>query len=370
MLFIIEFISIFLISLSSYYFYDIGIAPFPFIGLFLLLLFKRLKFNLNILVFSLFLVIYSIVIPLINGEILKFVSAFAFLLSIFAIFLNFDAKRLKKVLGLFILIHSFAIFLQVYTFFIFNYQLDFLVNITGEIQRTGTGNFIFLGKQLFRPTGFFSEPSTYAVHILPIILLYFKITKKINLIGAFGIISVFLTFSAVLVVMLAIFILFLLISNNINNLIYLYKKNKFIIITLLTPLFIIIPSLIGYFINSLPGKMFSNSFSNDPKRGDLFIYLFNNPSKLFFGIGFTPTLSNGFNNFIVNDNGLLIYLMLRFGFFGAILLFILLYKIKDNYCKGVFIILWVSKLSPTYPMLFLIYAISLNIIRYEKNKNF
>ena len=105
MLFIIEFISIFLISLSSYYFYDIGIAPFPFIGLFLLLLFKRLKFNLNILVFSLFLVIYSIVIPLINGEILKFVSAFAFLLSIFAIFLNFDAKRLKKVLGLFILIH-------------------------------------------------------------------------------------------------------------------------------------------------------------------------------------------------------------------------------------------------------------------------
>ena len=113
--------------------------------------------------------------------------------------------------------------------------------------------------------------------------------------------------------------------------------------------------------------MFSNSFSNDPKRGDFFIFLFNNPSKLFFGIGVTPILSNGFSNYIVNDNGLLIYSMLRFGVFGAILLFILLYKIKDNYCKAVFIILWVTKLSLTYPMLFLIYAICLNIIRYEKN---
>ena len=235
------------------------------------------------------------------------------------------------------------------------------------MQRTGTGNFIFHGRQLFRPTGFFSEPSTYAVHILPIVLLYFKITKKINLIGVFGLISVFLSFSAVLVIMLTIFISFLLISNNLSNLINLYKKNKFSIIALLTPLLILVPSLIGYFVKSLQGKMFSNSFSTDPKRGDFFIFLFNNPSKLFFGIGVTPTLSNGFNNYIVNDNGLLIYSMLRFGVFGAILLFILLYKIKDNYCKAVFIILWVTKLSLTYPMLFLIYAISLNIIRYEKN---
>jgi hypothetical protein len=113
--------------------------------------------------------------------------------------------------------------------------------------------------------------------------------------------------------------------------------------------------------------MFSTAINTEPKRGDFFLYLLNNPSKLFFGIGITPFISDGFVNFIINDNGLFIYTMLRFGILGAIFLFILLFKIKDNYCRAIFISLWISKLSPTYPMFFLIYAISLSIIHYEKN---
>ena len=167
--------------------------------------------------------------------------------------------------------------------------------------------------------------------------------------------------------MLIIFFSFILFANNLRIFINYFKHNTRSIILLLIPLMLLLPSLINYVTNSFQDKMFSNSFSNDPKRGDFFIFLFNNPSKLFFGIGVTPTLSNGFNNYIVNDNGLFIYTMLRFGIFGAIFLFILLFKIKDNYCRAVFISLWVTKLSPTYPMFFLIYAISLSIINYEKS---
>ena len=367
MLYIIELFSFFLISLSSYYFHDIGIAPFPYLGLFILLLFKKTKFNLRIILFSLFLVIYSILIPILNSDELKIISAFAFLFSFYAIFLTFNVYRLNKIFKIFILIHSLSIFAQIFCFFVLNFQLDFLVNITGEFQRTGTGNFIFLGRQLFRPTGFFSEPSTYTVHIFPIILLYIKLNKKITFLSILGLISVFLTFSAILPFMLIIFFGFILFSNNLRIFINYLKHNTRSIILLLLPLILLLPSLINYVTNSFQGKMFSTTLNTEPKRGDFFIYLFNHPSKLFFGIGITPFISDGFVNFIINDNGLFIYTMLRFGIFGAIFLFILLYKIKDNYCRAVFLTLWVTKLSPTYPMFFLIYALSLSIISYEKN---
>lgn len=87
-----------------------------------------------------------------------------------------------------ILINSSAIVLQVILYYVLNYDLDFGILLGGDPSR----NVLF---GLYRPTGFYAEPSIYAGYMCVFLALRYAVNSKADLIFNIGLFSILLTFS-------------------------------------------------------------------------------------------------------------------------------------------------------------------------------
>ena len=197
-------------TLQSYYFYDLGIAPMPLFGggIFSIYLFcymakskkiPEVKKRNAFLVLTIFItVLFSSIMGISKSVIsfnLKTSMGFFLGISLLSLILMraFPKKTLLKVVRITLLLHCSMWLVQCFGYYFFNFYIDPLMPVTGEIQRyihPSIAPFI-------RPAGFFNEPSTFSLYIVAFATLLLRhnlprtdklilITALVTVIGSFS----------------------------------------------------------------------------------------------------------------------------------------------------------------------------------------
>ena len=177
-----------LFTLRSYYFYSISLAPTPVLGALMLvgaLFFYRVGIRdseLKALAILMFIFTCSILpaffsdSPYLNSILGLIINLFIFS-SI--MFLKRHIYDYLFGINYVLVIHCFFFFLQFFFYYFLGEKLDFLEPITGEVQRVAGYERIAEqgGIAIFRPSGLFSEPSSYCVFLITL-LWVLKIANK------------------------------------------------------------------------------------------------------------------------------------------------------------------------------------------------
>jgi hypothetical protein len=183
-IYILVFLSVFLFTLGSYYFYSLNIYLFQIVGLILFVPFCRNGFSSqvknNLLLLSLFFfyvyvvnAIYSIIgVNEFSGGKMFFpvlvLMCFWFVSGISGQYLNFLAA-----LKFAIVAHCLFFLLQFIYYLLTGKFLDFLEPITGEVQRAFGGSYeISYIPNFIRATGLFNEPGTYTTYLMILFVWY------------------------------------------------------------------------------------------------------------------------------------------------------------------------------------------------------
>ncbi|GAA4967539.1 hypothetical protein GCM10023315_16210 [Algibacter aquimarinus] len=168
----------------------------------------------------------------------------------------------------------------------FKYKIDYLVFITGEVQRTIGG--VFTEATMIRPAGLSNEPASYALFTVSILFCLLVHNKKIDFLKIIGILSIFLSFSASGVMFLAI-IMVVVYSNEIFSL-----KKTVIYFTVLLSSYVIFKIFIIDIIGEKPINSFIYKISNfqeyesyKQRIGNIFVVFNDLPiTQKIFGIGY------------------------------------------------------------------------------------
>jgi hypothetical protein len=227
-------------TFQAIYFRQINLAPFPLLAFLLIFTiienFKVTQIEANFIFIFLSLILISIIISFLNEEYLPphlyyFPRTLGWLLFPFCVvffrkaFLQFDKDKIEKILKIILIIHLTFFFIQYLSFTILNTKIDFLYNITGEVQRTGATKLKDFSNSI-RASGLFSEPGSYSVYIYILISMKLLLTKKVDWSMLAGIMSMLLSFSMTGILMVGYFIIFYLLitsydSKKIKNLFFL-----------------------------------------------------------------------------------------------------------------------------------------------------
>lgn len=218
----ILFLCVLFSTFQAIYFRQINLAPFPILAFLLIFTiienFKLTQIEANFIFFFLMLITISIIISFINEEYLPlhvyyFPRTLGWLMFPFSViffrkaFLQFDKDKIEKILKIILIIHLAFFFIQYLSFTIFKTKIDFLYNITGEIQRTGATKLKDFSNSI-RASGLFSEPGSYSVYIYILVSMKLLLTKKIDWVMLVGIISMLLSFSMTGILMVGYFVVF------------------------------------------------------------------------------------------------------------------------------------------------------------------
>lgn len=205
---LIAFISIFFITLQALYFRSISLAPFPLLGL-LIIIFtnskavnsKELKEFLPIF----FLILISFIVGMFNftySASINFYLPTLFGWVLFPValiyckrFFNNDGVNFYRVLRWVLILHLTFFYIQYFSYTLFNIKLDFLEVITGETQRTGANKLKDFGSGLIRSAGLYTEPGSYTVYIYILLAMCLIIKRKIDFVITIALLSMFLSFS-------------------------------------------------------------------------------------------------------------------------------------------------------------------------------
>ncbi|MDE9486657.1 hypothetical protein [Xenorhabdus bovienii] len=187
---------------------------------------KSTYFTLSTLLFL--LIIFSTIIPYFFGEYTTRLYS-NFYLSTVGLFISLlffscndiNKKNITSAINLVLLINISAFYIQFVSYYVFEYTLDYNY-ITG-----GLGGRFYWG-EVFRASGLFDEPAVYSLHIVCLIVSTFLLQKKTNILIYTSIASLFLSFS------------FIAIFQGILLLILLTKNKKYLIISLLLSVAILI----------------------------------------------------------------------------------------------------------------------------------
>ncbi len=221
-----------------------------------------------------------------------------------------------------LLAHVFVFYTQLIVVYITGYYIDMLYLFTGEASRYTWGVSIPIIGETFRPTGMYNEPSTYSAFVLCLFLIKFSITQKIDRLDLFTILSFFLSLS------------FASIFYGLSLLIILNFKGDKIIKYI--PLIVISSFILSPLVISMLDERTSGSYDAIGLRLELFNVLFSQSFiEILFGSGpigvpyeleyliNNPNLSwvkNGLP--ALNDNGLIVFIFMKFGLIGCISLLI------------------------------------------------
>lgn len=357
LLFLIAFVWIFLMTLNSFYFYDLGMPLFSVISalmsipLIIIFRVKYEKYMLLIIAVLICVLLFSLTTMLPNTQhVFPARIPLFFLLVPVVLFSSYLLEKHRKitlnVLKTILVVHLVFFFTQFVYFYTTGNFIDYIMPITGEEQRSFGGNYEIdsSGTELIRATGLFNEPGTYSTYIFLILSLVKQLESEIfkkerlTALDLFTVVSVLLSFSVFGFIFSAFFIIKFVLKSNF--------KTKFIIIISSIPLV-----FLAY------DRYLSVRFSKDAETSgvgfrtraiDMYIEnAQNDPFNLLFGYSNFVNVNDLFNTFIVwNDLGFLFSIILSLGVIGFFLFaLITIPRIKTHYLA--ITILCLSKLSIT-----------------------
>jgi hypothetical protein len=369
---LVSFLVLFLGSLRSLNFAALGgVRWFVILSFLILVLFSpyckigksNIKFVITFYIFFLLNVVISILSFKVKPHYFSYIG-FILCPAYFLLLVGFYTHRVKllvKHLKVVLAIHLFFFYLQLFTFLIFDYTIDFIEFITHEPQRTIGG--IFTKHTIIRSSGLFNEPASYSIFVVSMLLCLLFNNKKITFLMLVAIMSVVLSFSASGIMFLVVLIVLVFI------------KKSFFIKNLLIKISVVIVALVGiniYFGEKRVFEVFTSKLLNFQDStsfqfrigkifdvfGDLNLY-----QKL-FGLGF-GNLSIG-----SNLGSFLSQFLVQSGLVFSFLFISLFYIIAKNYKlpkRIIFIVIVLSLSTQAINHLITWYFLaSLLIISYNK----
>lgn len=366
------FLAVFIISLDSYFRLR-GIIGLGFFFLYLL----SIKFNssldrkyiLPILVMTMGFIVYTLlalVYPNIYLQIsedreffyFKIFDRFSLVLLFIFMCFSFKNKDYTVILRNIALVHIFYLISQFFLYYGLHIEFDIL-SWFGVEQRT---DMIYNGSNIFRPAGFFWEPSNFAAYILALYLPY--LIKKSN----FHKLDYFLPISIVLTMSSAAFLVGTLVMLVMLWKADLIKNPKVLFFAILTGIPVI---AFGYLSQK---ERFDDGFSDNANtvlRLNLIEYTFESrlksPVLLLGGAGiysYDLYIKNeeespfGRSMASIQDATFFLFTYLLTGILGLFILYLLIMQVKGISNKLFILIFMLTKISFLFPVfLFFIYMI-------------
>jgi len=318
-----------LFILNTYYFYNIGLPIMQMLGLlFLIYAYNIYNIKNNVIkkpfyLMSLFILIvsFSIVVNIFLLDSIAVPTAFIGLLLCIIVFLfsysiNITNISIYNIVTKLTMILLFFWIIQFISYYVFNYRVDYFIDIVGYEQRTNLGVF---GEAFFRPASLLLEPAMYANTML--LLFYFRFLYqnfKLDKINILIVISIIFTLSTYGYAAFGVLYLALLAT----------KKKYFATFFLI--LFIL--GIMIFFIGGLESNMIIKRVLNplSDMSGTIRvvgnIYDFSNQSlfHLLFGFGWGNAELNGFQGSSMH------YLLYNIGIIGLLNFVFLMYLIVIN----------------------------------------
>jgi hypothetical protein len=178
------FLAIFLTTLGSHYFYQVGVYVFQVVGLIFLIPFCR-RWPLSVKSVGLLgLVYFFLYVYIINFVYLVLgINNFAGGKAVFPLLvllcywfvaaLYSEPFRFLNALRIIITIHCLVFFIQFFSYLLFGVFLDFIEPLTGESQRAFGGSYeISVLSRFIRTTGLYNEPGTYVTYMMILLVLF------------------------------------------------------------------------------------------------------------------------------------------------------------------------------------------------------
>ncbi len=250
------------------------------------------------------------------------------------IFLNLtlkDKDSLLRIISSVLIIHLAIFYMQLLVVYVTGgYYIDMLEPFTGEHARyTWSVTVPFIGAT-FRPTGMYNEPSTYSAYILCIFLLRYLLSNRLDRVSYMTILSFFLSLSFA-----SIFYAFLIVI--------IFNMNKNGLVKYFPIVFLISLALSPLLITMLEARM-SGSYDAVGIRTGFFDMIFSQSiEEIVFGSGpvgvpydiedIVNSESQSWAKYglpALNDNGLIVFILMKFGLLGCISLIIFLRFIFSN----------------------------------------
>jgi hypothetical protein len=363
-------VSMFLISLQTYYFYELGLAPFPLVGLGLLALYALTQFakesfhlvTLSWRIFAVFVValvlsgmIASLAeeLPLLPARLVTPIVALIAAVGV-QVTVKRDPRGLMVALRFVVAVHVAFFLLQFFVFLATGYMIDFLAPITGEEQRVWSGDYTApIMVDFARCSGLFNEPGTYANFVFPAYLAMRALMEERSKDQSWGwldavvIATVILSFSMYGVLFVLIWVLVGL-------------SLRFSWLKLLIGIGIV------FFAWVVAGEYVLERFAReDADAGGLGfraeiagrLYESMSAARFLWGYGFLSDLSSVFPDLVLNDIGLIFYTFVVGGAIAVLLLLAglacgAMLAIRER-LSLVFVVL-ASKLSLTFPFFWIL----------------
>ncbi|MFH6840058.1 hypothetical protein [Providencia sp. 2024EL-00732] len=249
-----------------------------------------------------------------------------FLIILFFYIIKDDKNSLCTILKYSILFHVSIFFIQLAMIYTTGIYPDFLFPFTGEASRYTWGVKIPIIGSTYRPTGMFNEPSTYFSILLPFVILRYYLSNKLSRVDCWALLSFYLTLSFAAIIISSIFIIIINLTGK-----KIHKLIPFVILLLI----VLTPLLINFYELRTSGNYDAIGI-----RQNLNNALLEQPlSDLLFGNGpvgvplsleylyLSNALSWTKNGFAaINDNGLMIFIIMKFGVIGMLFLILIIYK--------------------------------------------
>ncbi len=282
---------------------------------------------------------YSFVV----GMIVKIFSAY----STF-VFLKGDINKLEKMIKYVIIFNLSMFFLQFIVVFPTGYYIDPLRMITGEPSRYGGGMVIPLIGQVYRCTGFFEEPSTYAGFIVVLLASKLYLNPKVDKVVLLAAASIILSFSVAAIAYGLLIIGYFLLRSKPSYLKYI--------------LFILSPVLVAAVVSIALDRLTSQGGNAQDIRDNLNTMVFAQQLPiLIFGngaLGIMPAAAYVMNSTgaiyqlgiaSLNDNGMWLFFIIKFGFVGLVVITsYLFFKTKSTLNRIMLLVILLTKLSFLY----------------------
>ena len=327
---LISYLIILLGSLRGFNFSDLGgIRLFILLSFGILVLispFYKIDIRyLKEIIFFYFFVFLNVLISFFFNDIkIHFFSYFGFIIApIYGLLLfSFFKKRkeiLIKILKSVLKFHLFFFYVQLFSFYLFGIQIDYLEFVTNEPQRIIGG--VYSSDTMIRPCGLSNEPASYAIFVVSMIFCLLTANKKITKLIIAASVSVILSFSASGVMFLSVIYMIMYWDRifSIKNCI-IFTISAIVVFFLFYKYgyYFFNESVIDYFIYKI--QNFQESTSYKVRFGNVFSEFSNLTSvQKYFGTGFgNIIIENNLGSFLsqfIIQSGILFFVSLSIVFF-------------------------------------------------------
>lgn len=295
---------------------------------------------------------------------------FKLILVFFAICCCKDKFEFYRVIGYCIVFHSSFFVFQVLMVYSTGFYIDAVFFFSGEVSRYGGGFTLpFIGS-IYRGTGMYVEPSTYASFVTILVILRLNIKGSLDRVDWIAIITCIFTFS-IAAIFNGVLISALYFLRNKNG----YEKK----IVILFPVLAFFPVVYSLLYEIIEKRISYTNGTAISIRENLVNVVFDQSwSEVLLGSGLLgyPTdiahyLQQGtlweVNLPALNDNGMWLFIIIKFGVLGLFFLIIFFKKIQNDI--GIFIITLIVFLTKISILNFIFILLISALVCFKRNGN-